>query len=155
MRHHRMRLAALAAAVIAASAAMAGCTSKTGDGDGVAKVTFWQQKFEDYQQAWFKKAVDDFNAGHPKIKVDYLVVPSDTWDQKLKAAQAAGTQPDVATTNYGRIASGVADGQFAGLDDLLPAAAFADVKDNVMNFFTVGGKHYAFPMLVEPSTVLY
>lgn len=156
MRHNRMRAAALMfAAAVTASIALAGCSKSDAGTDGVAKVTFWQQKFEDYQQAWFKKAVTDFNAAHPKIKVDYLVVPSDTWDQKLKAAQAAGTQPDVATTNYGRIAAGVAEGQFAALDDLLPATAFADVKDNVKGFITVGGKHYAYPMLVEPSTVLY
>lgn len=157
MRHNRMRAAMLLAAVVIASAALSGCSgSESGeDPDGVAKVTFWQQKFEDYQGVWFKKAVDDFNASHPKIKVEYVVVPRDTWDQKLKAAQAAGTQPDVATTNYGGIVPGVADGQFASLDGLLPASAFDDVKDNVKNFITVEGKHYAYPMLVEPSTVLY
>lgn len=157
MRHFRMRAAAVMATAVAASAALAGCSSSDpGEGaDGVAKVTFWQQKFEDYQQAWFKKAVADFNASHPKIKVELVVVPSDTWDQKLKAAQAAGTQPDVVTTNYGRIASGAADGQFAPLDELMPASAFEDIKDNVKNFVTVGGKYYGYPMLVEPSTVLY
>ncbi|WP_020523779.1 extracellular solute-binding protein [Catelliglobosispora koreensis] len=155
MRHIRMRAAAVLAAVVAASAALAGCSSGSGEDDGVAKVTFWQQKFEDYQQAWFKKAVTDFNASQSKVKVELVVVPSDTWDQKLKAAQAAGTQPDVATTNYGRIVPGATEGQFAVLDDLMPASAFADIKDNVKGFVTVGGKHYGYPMLVEPSTVLY
>jgi multiple sugar transport system substrate-binding protein len=118
-------------------------------------VTFWQQKFEDYQQKWFKENVDKFNASQTKVKVNYLVVPADTWAQKLKAAQAAGTQPDVATTNYGGIGSGVASGQFAALDGLVPPAAFTDVKDNVKSFVTIKDKHYAYPMLVEPSTVLY
>jgi multiple sugar transport system substrate-binding protein len=159
MRLSRMRVAVFLATVVFGGVAVSACSSSDAgggtDSGGVAKVTFWQQKFEDYQQAWFKKAVDDFNASHPKVKVDYLVVPADTWDQKLKAAQASGTQPDVATTNYGRIKPGVADGQFAPLNDVMPAEAFADIKDNVKDFVTSGGKVYGYPMLVEPSTVLY
>ncbi|MGI8417711.1 MAG: ABC transporter substrate-binding protein [Nakamurella sp.] len=122
---------------------------------GAKTITFWQQQFEPYQQAWFKKEISKFNSSQTKVHVNYVVVPVDVWDTKLKAAQAAGTQPDVATTNYGSIIDGVSQGKFADLDGLIPADAFADVKDNVKSFITVGGKHYAYPMLVEPSTVLY
>ncbi|WP_295696830.1 extracellular solute-binding protein [Lapillicoccus sp.] len=156
MRHRRLTI--LAAAIVAASLGTAGCSSSGGaatNANGTVIVTFWQQKFEDYQQKWFKENVDKFNASQTKVKVNYLVVPADTWAQKLKAAQAAGTQPDVATTNYGGIGSGVASGQFAALDGLMPPAAFTDVKDNVKSFVTIKDKHYAYPMLVEPSTVLY
>jgi multiple sugar transport system substrate-binding protein len=118
-------------------------------------ITFWQQKFEDYQQAWFKKYVEAFNHSQNKVVVKYYVVPADVWVQKLKAAQAAGQQPDVATTSYGNIFAGVADGEFAQLDGLMPASDFADIKSNVKPFVTIKGKHYAYPMLVEPSTVLY
>ncbi|MGI5238342.1 ABC transporter substrate-binding protein [Dactylosporangium sp. CA-139066] len=152
----RSKIAASLTAVVLAAAALAGCGSGGGQSaDGKTVVTFWQQKFEDYQQTWFKKYVDQFNASQDKVKVDYQVVPADTWQQKLKAAQAAGKAPDVATTSYGNIAAGAAQGQFAELDGLLPAEAFADVKDNVKSFVTINGKHYAYPMLVEPSTVLY
>ncbi|OJV80901.1 MAG: ABC transporter substrate-binding protein [Cellulomonas sp. 73-92] len=125
-----------------------GCSSAT-------TVTFWQQKFEDYQQAWYKKYVAQFNASQNCVNVVYQVVPGDTWTQKLQAAQAAGTQPDVVTTNYGNIKPGVAQGQFSALDDYLPASAFADIKSNVAPFVTQNGKHWGYPMLVEPSTVLY
>ncbi|MCL2463788.1 MAG: extracellular solute-binding protein [Micrococcales bacterium] len=118
-------------------------------------VTFWQQQFEDYQQAWYKKFVDQFNAAQNCVKVNYQVVTADTWTQKLQAAQAAGTQPDIATTSYGNIKPGVAQGQFAPLDQYLPASAFADIKSNVQSFVTMNNQHWAYPMLVEPSTVLY
>lgn len=155
-RHSRLLLAV--AATVSAGLVLAGCSGAGGGAkteDGKTVVTFWQQKFEDYQQAWFKKYVDKYNASQDKVKIDYQVVPADTWPQKLKAAQAAGKAPDVATTNYGNIAAGVANGQFADLDGLIPAKAFDDIKDNVRSFVTIGGKHYAYPMLVEPSTVLY
>jgi multiple sugar transport system substrate-binding protein len=157
VRNRRSSVVSVIAAAVLASVTLAGCSSGNGASteNGTTVITFWQQKFEDYQQAWFKKNVDTFNASQTKIKVNLQVVPADTWAQKLKAAQAAGKAPDVATTNYGNIAPGVANGQFAPLDDLMPATAFSDIKSNVQGFVTVAGKHYGYPMLVEPSTVLY
>ncbi len=157
------------AALAVGALVLSGCSSTSGDtspgasgntsgnasGDKPAEIIFWQQTFEDYQQAWFKKTVDGFNASQSDVHVTLQVVPADTWAQKLKTAQAAGTQPDVVTTNYGNIAAGVVNGQFAALDDYMPAESFADIKDNVASFVTIDGKHYAYPMLVEPSTVLY
>src|SRR5215470_16568290 len=113
-RVRRRLLSPLVAAVAVAALALTGC-SGSGSGassSGTVTINFWQQQFEDYQQAWFKQHVKDFNASQNKVKVNYLVVPADAWQQKLKAAQAAGTQPDVATTNYGSVKSGVPTGQF-------------------------------------------
>lgn len=157
MHKRRNRAAAFAAAVVSTALVLTGC-STGGGGDtasGTTTVTFWQQKFEDYQGVWFKKYVDAFNKSQDKVHVDYQVIPADTWAQKLQAAQAAGKQPDIATTNYGNIAAGVVNGQFAALDDYMPAESFSDIKENVSSFVTIDGKHYAYPMLVEPSTVLY
>ncbi|MFC7495232.1 MULTISPECIES: ABC transporter substrate-binding protein [unclassified Nocardioides] len=158
MSLRRRKLWSAAGAVVAASLVLSSCGGSSDEdesSDGKAHVIFWQQKFEDYQQEWFKKHVEEFNASQDEIEVEYVVVPADAWQQKLKAAQAAGNQPDVATTNYGGIRPGVASGQFMALDDLLPEDRFADIKENVKDFVTVDGKHYAYPMLVEPSTVLY
>jgi multiple sugar transport system substrate-binding protein len=156
MRTRHSRLLTVAAVAVTAAMALAGCSAGGGgSSDGKTHVVFWQQKFEDYQQKWFKKYVDEYNKSQKKVEIDYQVVPADTWAQKLKAAQAAGKQPDVATTNYGGISAGVANGQFADLDSLMPAKSFSDIKSNVASFVTVKGKHYAYPMLVEPSTVLY
>lgn len=153
-RHSRLLLGV--ASAVTAALALTACGGGGGQAaDGKVEVIFWQQQFEDYQQAWFKKYVDEFNASQDEIKVTLQVVPADTWDQKLQAAQAAGRQPDVATTNYGRVLPGVAEGKFAALDDLLPAEAFTDIKENVASFVQKDGEHYAYPMLVEPSTVLY
>lgn len=157
--HTRTRRLALAVVAAAATGAMlAGCAAGGGTPtteDGKTKVIFWQQKFEDYQQAWFKENIEAFNASQDEIEVEYVVVPADTWDQKLKAAQAAGKAPDVKTTNYGNIKPMQANGQLADLTSLMDADTFADIKDNVKDFVTVGDGVYGYPLLVEPSTVLF
>lgn len=120
------------------------------------QVDFWQRQFEEYQQEWFGAQVDAFNASQDGIEVIYTVVPGDAWDAKLVAAQAANVAPDVATTNYGAIKPGVVDGKFANLVELMPAEAIADIEPWVKDFVTTAdGGVYGYPMLVEPSTVLY
>ena len=123
---------------------MAAATTPT-TADGKTVVTFWQHQFEDYQQAWFKKQVDAFNAVQDKVKVKVQVVPGDAWAQKLKAAQAAGKAPDVATTNYGAIPPGVADGKFAKLDDADAGRVVRGHQGERQDFVTIEGKHYGVP----------
>jgi multiple sugar transport system substrate-binding protein len=157
MHKRRSKLSLAIAATVTASLALVGCAGGGGGqtADGKTEVIFWQQQFEDYQQAWYKEQVDNFNKSQDEIKVNYQVVPADAWEQKLQTAQAAGKQPDVATTFFGGIGPGVLEGKFAPLDDYMDPEAFADIKDNVKEFVQIDGQHYAYPMLVEPSTVLY
>jgi multiple sugar transport system substrate-binding protein len=119
------------------------------------KIEFWANKFEETTDAWFKKWVDEFNKTSGNIEVKLTIVPGDAWAQKLKAAQAAGKAPDLYTMNYGGIANAAKLEQIVALNDLMDPAVFDDLYDNVRDFVTVGDKIYAYPKLVEPSTVLF
>lgn len=123
----------------------------------VEKVTidFWAQKFEDTTDAWFKKYVDAYNKSQNNVQIKLTIVPGDAWDQKMKAAQAAGKAPEIRTLSYGNIATSAKTGQILPLNDLMDPAVFDDLYDNVKDFVTVGDKYYAYPKLVEPSTVMY
>lgn len=118
-------------------------------------IDFWAQKFEDTTDAWFKKYVDAYNKSQNNVQIKLTIVPGDAWDQKMKAAQAAGKAPEIRTINYGNIANAAKTGQILPLDDLMDPAAFDDLYDNVKEFVNVGGKYYAYPKLVEPSAVMY
>ena len=127
----------------------------TDGGKDKVVIEFWTQKFEDTTDAWFKKWTEEFNKTHDNIQVKLQIVPGDAWAQKLKAAQAAGKAPDVLTMNYSNIAPSAKQGQIVPLNDLMKPEVFDDLHDNVKEFVTVDGKYYAYPKLVEPSTVLY
>ena len=119
------------------------------------KIEFWAQKFEETTDAWFKKWVGEFNKSQGDIEIKLTLVPGDAWDQKMKAAQAAGKAPDVRTINYGNVANAAKTGQIMALNDLIDSAKFDDLYDNMKDFVSVNGKYYAYPKLVEPSAVLF
>lgn len=123
--------------------------------ESVTQVTFWQNQFTDEENDWYESVVEEFNAAHDDIQVNLTVVPGDAWDQRLTAAQAAGNAPDVRTMNYGDISDAARTGQIASLADLISAEAWDDLQDNVREMISYDGEEYAYPLLVEPSAVLY
>lgn len=156
------------AAVPLGTSLLAGCGSGTpgqpagGGGGGNGKtINFWSQQFESWQSAWEKKHVDAFNASQKKYHVNLVIVPADAWAQKLKAAQAAGNGPDVYTISYGNIGSAVATGAIAPLNGLIKSEYLDDIDPSIAKFVSAKAdssasvKQYAYPWLVEPSTVLF
>lgn len=151
-----------AAAVAGASGlALAGCGSGTpGEkkkdprAKGRAVVTFWGPVFTTPENAWYKKIVEDFNDAQKDVFVDYQVVPPDAWDQKLKAAQAAGNAPDMYVQG-GRVDTGARTGLLRELDDLFDEEVLAGITDQSKEIAQYQGKWYGFPMLLEPQVCLY
>lgn len=117
-------------------------------------VEFWHGEYTTPENAWYKKVVQDFNASHPKISVKETTVPGDAWDQKMKAAQAAGKAPDVYPTP-GRLTDPVRLGEVRELDSLIPAEKFKNLNPKAEDVITQNGKHYAYPLLLEPQQVLF
>lgn len=125
-----------------------------GSGDKIV-INFWAQKFEETTDEWFKKWVGEYNKSQNNVEVKLTIVPGDAWDQKMKAAQAAGKAPDIRTINYGNVANAAKTGQLTALNDLMNPAVFDDLYDNMKEFVSVNGKYYAYPKLVEPSAVMF
>lgn len=123
--------------------------------EGVTEVTFWQQQFTDEENAWYEGVVAAYNDSQDEVQVSHEIVPADAWEQRLTAAQAAGNAPDIRTVFYGSIAEQATTGQILPLSDSISAEAWDDVQPNVRELVTVDGAEYAYPLLVEPSAVLY
>lgn len=158
------KLTAIALSLISTMSLLGGCASKPTSSQNPSQssgktekvtVTLWNRVFEDWNKAWSEKVVADFNNSQDKIVVEQKFIPGDAWDQSMKSAQAAGEAPDVYLMNYGGIAFAAKDGLIEPLDDLIPKTAWEDLYPNVSNFVSYKGKHYAYPQLLEPSTVLY
>ncbi|SED96522.1 ABC transporter substrate-binding protein [Ruania alba] len=159
------RMAGGLAAVVAAGLALAACSGtpegpdNAGGGEdvpeGATEVTFWQTQFTDEENEWYESIVDSYNESQDDVHVSLTVVPGDAWEQRMTAAQAAGNAPDVRTMNYGDIRDAARTSQIVPLTDLISEDAWGDVQENVLESVSSDGERYAYPMLVEPSAVLY
>lgn len=151
-------------AAVAASAALTACGSGTpgqskseenqGKGGGAVTIQFWHRTFTPVENAWYKKVVEDFNKAQSAVVVKGTEIPADAWDQKMKAAQAAGKAPDV-YTHSGNIADAVYLGQVHELDSIMDKAKLAEINEAGKFVSTYDGKFYAYPLLMEPQTVLF
>lgn len=122
---------------------------------GATTVTFWQTQFTDEENEWYESLVDSYNDSQDEVHVSHTVVPEDAWDQRMTAAQAAGNAPDIYTMNYGDIADAARTSQIQSLASAIRSDAWDDLQDNVREMVSVEGEEYAYPLLVEPSAVLY
>lgn len=142
-----------------ATEATDGTTDETSEGTeapaDATEVIFWQIQFTDEENQWYESVVAAFNESQDEIHVSHEIVPGDAFDQRLTAAQAAGNAPDVRTVNYGVIGEEATTSQIISLTDLISVEAWEDVQPNVLEAVTVDGDQYAYPLLVEPSAVLW
>lgn len=150
-----------AAAATTGMAGLAACGSGTPGqraddpaAEGRTTVEFWGNVFTTPENAWYEKIVEDFNASQEDVFINYQVVPGDAWDQKLKAAQAAGNAPDI-YIQAGRLDTAARTGTLMALDDLFDAEVLGSVTDIAKEVSQYQGAFYAFPLLVEPQMTLY
>ena len=158
-RARRIILTALGA--VATGVLVAGCGSSVpgqsaddGSEDGVTTIEFWHRTFTPVENEWYENIVKQFNESQDEIKVVDTEVPADAWDQKMKAAQAAGKAPDI-YTHSGSIQDAVNAGQLHDLDSVVSADALAEIIDAAQPVSEIDGTYYAYPLLLEPQTVLF
>lgn len=95
--------------------------------------------------------VKQFNATHPKIKVVVTYSPWDSIAQKLPAAMASGSGPDIATPDYnvGTIRQYIKNGLLAPIDGMLGKhsnqVSPSVIAPAIKSAFTVNGHLYAAP----------
>jgi multiple sugar transport system substrate-binding protein len=77
-----------------------------------------------------------FNKENKDYYIDLQFVPGDAWDEKLKAAQAAGTAPDAYMINYNKILHAASQGLLMPLNDYISQEAFDDLHDNIREMIT-------------------
>ncbi|GAA0462032.1 extracellular solute-binding protein [Streptomyces sp. NPDC046215] len=135
-----------------------------GDGSAAAKdpgsvsgtVTWWDTSDATNEAPAFKKLVKDFEAKHPKIKVEYVNVPFDQAQQKFKTAASTGKgAPDVLRSDVGWT-PGFA--QLGYLKDLTGTPALdnsGDFLEGPLKNAAYQGKTYGVPQVTDTLGLLY
>ncbi|MFH8366709.1 ABC transporter substrate-binding protein [Streptomyces sp. NPDC018031] len=149
------RRALLAAAAAPAAAALPGCASgRRRAADGSVTLRFqslaWQQESIEAN----KQLVEEWNAAHPRIRVDYVQGSWDGIHDQLLTSFEGGEAPDVIHDASDDLADFAYGGYLADLTGLLPRRLLDDIPGHSWRTTTFGGGIHGVPFLQEPRVLM-
>lgn len=121
-------------------------------------ISFWHGYNADVEAKFLDETlIPQFEAAHPNIKVQSVLMPYDQFRRKLLIALSGGTAPDLARLDIIWVPELADQGALAKLDEVMPD--FADLKDAVLpgplstNFFK--GNYYGLPLDTNTRVLVY
>ena len=156
MRKNVMKIIAFLSITVF-SIGLIGCSSGTSSSSatqkGTVTLTLWHiwDTSSDGNTAPFKKAVADFEAENPNIKLNVLGQNSNNYTQKLQIALAANQGPDIIyTEGLGTMKPFVDGGKFQALDSYIAKAGIKDkLIPGALDNFTINNKVYSLPTTIS------
>ena len=159
----KLRSSAGVAAVAIAGMLLTGCaTSSGGSSDdpetdstnsGPITLKFQSLAFQDPTVEASKKIVDDWNAAHPDITVEYVQGSWDSVHDQLVTQFQGGTAPDIIHDESADIGGFAAQGYLADLSPYLSDDTMSSVSQGVWDTVTVDGKIIGAPTLLQSYMV--
>ncbi|KUJ70967.1 hypothetical protein ACZ90_01315 [Streptomyces albus subsp. albus] len=145
----------LAAGLAAPATALAGCAGgRHRAADGSVTLRFqslaWQQESVEVN----KRLVQEWNAAHPKITVEYVQGSWDGVHDQLLTAFEGGEAPDVIHDASDDLADFAYGGYLADLTGLLPRRLTQDIPEHSWRTTTFGDGVFGVPFLQEPRVIM-
>lgn len=117
------------------------CGGSAGSSDENVTITFWSTPIMD--EAEIQALVDEFEAAHENIDVDFEFQTWEGISEKLQIALSTGDTPDVYLDGAARTASLPSLDVLVPVDDIMES--YDDWYESVMDFGVVDGTHYLVP----------
>ncbi len=121
-------------------------------------ISFWHAYNADVEAKFLDEVlIPQFEADHPNIKVQSLLVPYDQFRRKLLIALSGGSAPDVARVDIIWTPELADQGALAKLDEVM--SDFSDLKDAVLpgplstNYYK--GNYYGLPLDTNTRVLVY
>ncbi|WP_331447456.1 ABC transporter substrate-binding protein [Streptomyces xanthochromogenes] len=150
----RIGLLSVAAALVLLLSLLTGCSGGSSDAQGVVRLRFqslaWQKESVDATKA----LVEEWNATHPAVQVQYVQGSWDTVHDQLLTAFEGGEAPDVIHDASDDLADFAYGGYLADLSGLLPPRLKADIPARSWQTTTFGKGVYGVPFLQEPRVLI-
>ncbi|WP_183092187.1 extracellular solute-binding protein [Nocardioides stalactiti] len=138
-----MRNVTLPAALVAVLVLAAGCGGSEEPADGVTTIQVWAHDGTPAERAVLEKQVAEFDAGRDDVTVDLQFWPEGDYNDRLQAAVAAGTEPDVFEVDGPLIDGYLYQGVVARLDDLIEPSTQAAQLPSLASQGTRDGHLYS------------
>ena len=105
--------------------------------------------------SFFKEAASRYTAQHPNVTIKVEVISGDTRDEKLRAAEASDSLPDIVYEGAFTMSSYYHSGSIVTLDDIISDEDKADIGEGIWENCQVEGKTFVFPFAHMPGTLIY
>ncbi|QNP69502.1 sugar ABC transporter substrate-binding protein [Streptomyces roseirectus] len=135
---------------------LAACSSDSSDSrdDGRVTLRFQSLAWQDESVAATKDLVDEWNATHPGVKVEYVQGSWDSVHDQLLTSFEGGEAPDVIHDASDDLADFAYGGYLADLTGLLPQRLKSDIPARSWATTTFGDGVYGVPFLQEPRVLI-
>jgi multiple sugar transport system substrate-binding protein len=124
--------------------------------DGVVELEFWMRDTRPSNVEAMDLIVESFEQQHPGIKVNVVLTPWDSVEQKTMTAIAAGTLPDLSQLNQTGAADYGEKGILLNLDDELKSwDRLNDICGVSVSQAKYNGEFYAIPWFAGSNVMFY
>ncbi|MDQ0993698.1 ABC transporter substrate-binding protein [Streptomyces sp. V3I7] len=131
-----------------------GCTSGAVKGHGPITLRFQSLAWQEESVAANKELVEEWNATHPGIKVEYVQGSWDGVHDQLLTSFEGGEAPDVIHDASDDLADFAYGGYLADLTHLLPRRLKSAIPERSWETATFGKGVYGVPFLQEPRVLI-
>ncbi len=134
---------------------LGGC-SADGGGTRGGRITlrFQSLAWQDESVQVNKELVEEWNAAHPEIRVEYVQGSWDSVHDQLLTSFEGGEAPDIIHDASDDLADFAYGGRLADLGPLLPGRLERDIPDRAWRTATFGEGVYGVPFLQEPRVLI-
>ncbi|MGA5882748.1 ABC transporter substrate-binding protein [Streptomyces cellulosae] len=153
-RNSRTIRARFLAGVLALTLLLAGCSSEPTRDGGRVTLRFQSLAWQQESVEATKELVDEWNALHPEIQVEYVQGSWDSVHDQLLTSFEGGEAPDIVHDASDDLADFAYGGHLADLTDLLPERLTSDIPALSWESVTFGDGVYGVPFLQEPRVLI-
>lgn len=125
-----------------------------GKKEKAVEITFWNYPnfaaIDNTPGKYEQQLVAKFNKKYPNIKVNVEMIDFASGPQKISAAIASNSAPDIVYDYPGRIIDYARNGVMAPLDSLFTPAFKKDVQKKITDACAMNGKYYMYPFNTAP-----
>ncbi|MFD8254095.1 ABC transporter substrate-binding protein [Streptomyces werraensis] len=139
---------------IALALLLAGCSSGGTRDDGRVTLRFQSLAWQQESVEATKELVDEWNALHPDVRVEYVQGSWDSVHDQLLTSFEGGEAPDIVHDASDDLADFAYGGHLADLTDLLPERLTSDIPELSWQSVTFGDGVYGVPFLQEPRVLV-